>query len=165
MIPFLWVTPPKVSSVRQSVTPGPPVTYDESAVCGAFCRRGATFFRVLLVFGSTGNNIQRRKTDINHSLCNEILSFHATAARSFLYEGDEMKYEINTVLLIVGLSTGTLCTRSSNFVFNMLLPVYLIFRVSKYGKPRRKCFSGGENRTCIIIETRAVCAFLGLVCW
>ena len=77
-----------------------------------------------------------------------------------------MKYEINTVLLIVGLSTGTLCARSSsNFVFNMLLPVYLIFRVSKYGKPRRKCFSGGENRTCIIIETRAVCAFLGLVCW
>ena len=70
----------------------------------------------MLLFGSTGNNIHRRKTNINHSLCNEILSFHATAARSFLYEGDEIKYEINTVLLI-GLSTGTLCTRS-NYVFN-----------------------------------------------
>ena len=41
-----------------------------------------------------------------------------------------MKYEINTVLLIVGLSTGTLYTRS-NYVFDMLFPVYLIFRVSK----------------------------------
>ena len=38
----------------------------ESAVRCAFCTSKAIFLRVLLLFGSTGNDIHRRKTDINH---------------------------------------------------------------------------------------------------